>query len=142
MGLRAWIARWTQRLFPSKPLGRRGEEAAARFLRSQGYRIIAQDDRSRSGEIDLVAVDHGTVVFVEVKTRRTAETGHPTAAVTPDKERRLTRAAVTWLKRHRLLESRARFDVVAITWPEGVSKPTIEHFPDAFPAADIEGFFS
>jgi putative endonuclease len=142
MGLWAWVARWRERLFPGKPLGRRGEEAAARFLRSRGYQILAQDDRSRSGEIDLVAVDHGTVVFVEVKTRRTADMGHPTAAITPEKEQRLTRAAVTWLKRHGLLECGARFDVVAVIWPEGVSKPTIEHFRDAFPAAGVGGFFS
>lgn len=142
MGPRAWIARWLLLLFPAKPLGRRGEDAAARYLQSQGFRILARGDRSRSGEVDLVALDHDTVVFVEVKTRRSAEAGHPSTAITPDKERRLTRAAVTWLKRHRLLENRARFDVVAITWPEGAAKPLIEHFPDAFPSEGLGGFFS
>ena len=124
------------------PLGPRGEQAAARYLRRQGYKIVARGERSPLGEIDLVAVDGRTVVFVEVKTRESQDSGHPADAVTPDKQRRLTRLALAYLKRHRLLENPARFDVVAITWPAGARQPTIEHFRAAFDATGFKGPYS
>jgi len=68
---------WIERLFPEKTLGQRGEAAAARFLKGLGYRIVARGDRSSTGEIDLVAVDGRTIVFVEVKTRASQQSGHP-----------------------------------------------------------------
>jgi putative endonuclease len=136
---------WLRRLLArgaDKPLGQRGEDAAARFLKRRGYRIVSRTDRSAPGELDIVAVDRGTVVFVEVKTRASAEAGHPVEAVDPAKQRRLTRLAVTWLKRRGLLERPARFDVVAITWPEGQRRPIVEHFPNAFEAAGKWEFYS
>jgi putative endonuclease len=130
-------------LFAERPLGRRGEDAAARFLRRLGYRILERSSRSRPGELDLVALDGQTIVFVEVKTRRGLEAGHPVEAVTPDKQRRLTRLAVTWLKRHHLLEQPARFDVVAVIWPDEGRRPArIEHFPNAFDACGQWEFYS
>lgn len=124
----AW-RRWRQ----PKPLGARGEAVAARFLRRRGYYIVARGDRI-TGELDIVAVDGRTVVFVEVKTRETHAAGSPAEAVDAEKQRRLTRAALGYLRRHDLLECSARFDVVAITWPAGQRRPHIEHFVDAFPA--------
>ncbi|MBX7166761.1 MAG: YraN family protein [Pirellulales bacterium] len=118
---------WRQSL----PLGRRGERAAARYLRRLGYKIVAQGDRSRPGELDLVAVDGRTVVFVEVKTRSSHRRGHPAEAVGPEKQRRLARLALVYLKAHGLLACAARFDVVAVTWPAG-RRPSIEHFRNAF----------
>ncbi|SFI11276.1 YraN family protein [Planctomicrobium piriforme] len=117
---------WLRRLF-----GDRGERAAARYLRRQGYRILARQARSRSGEIDLIALDQGTIVFVEVKTRTSHVKGHPAEAVDAAKQRQMTRAALAWLKRRKLLNHRGRFDIVAITWHPG-SPPVIEHFKDAF----------
>src|SRR5436305_1142587 len=75
------------------------------------------------GEIDLIAREGDPVVFVEVKTRRR---GEPAEAVTPEKQRRLTLAALQFLRQHDLLEQRSRFDVVAIVWPDPHSPPTIE----------------
>jgi len=124
-----------------RTLGQRGEAEAARFLKKQDFVIVARSDRGRLGEIDLVAVDQRTVVFVEVKTRTSHDTGHPADAVDEEKQRRLTRLALTYLKRHSLLEHPARFDVVAITWPKGERKPKIEHFPNAFePVGDWQMF--
>jgi len=117
-----------------RSLGQRGERAGARFLRRAGYKIVARGERGRLGEIDLVAVDGRTVVFVEVKTRRSHDAGHPAEAVGPDKQQRLTRLALAYLKRHDLLECRARFDVLAITWPQGTRRPKIEHIRNAFEA--------
>jgi len=141
MRLGTAASRWLQRLFAESPLGRRGEARAARYLRRRGYRILARGNRLFPGELDLVALDRDTVVFVEVKTRRSAEAGHPVEAVTPAKQRRLTRLAVTFLKRHGLLERPARFDVIAITWPER-GRPTIEHFENAFDAVGQGEFYS
>ncbi len=115
-------------------LGERGERAAARFLRRLGYQIVAHRQRDRMGEIDLVAVDQRVLVFVEVKTRRSAEKGHPSEAVDEEKQRRLTRAALSFLKQHRLCGYPTRFDIVAITWPDDARRPVIEHFPAAFEA--------
>lgn len=132
MWLRDRLSRLVNRFRPVRTLGQRGERAAAKYLKRRGYVIVARSDRGRLGELDLVAVDHRTVVFVEVKTRRSHDAGHPADAVDQDKQRRLTRLAVTFLKRHALLEQAARFDVVAVTWPDDASPPQIEHFPNAF----------
>jgi putative endonuclease len=125
-----------------RSLGRRGERAAERYLRRLGYKIVARSARGRMGELDLVAVDRRTVVFVEVKTRRSHEAGHPADAVGPNKQRRLTRLALAYLKRHDLLEHASRFDVVAITWPKDARKPTIEHIQNAFEAVGRGQMFS
>jgi putative endonuclease len=124
------------------PLGRRGENAAARFLWRQGYILVARGQRGRIGELDLVAVQGRTIVFVEVKTRASTDAGHPSDAVDHDKQARLTRLALAYMKRHDLLDCSARFDVVAITWPDGQFRPRIEHFPSAFEATGFDGMFS
>jgi putative endonuclease len=125
-----------------KTLGERGEAAAARFLRRLGYRIVARGERDGLGEIDLVAVDGRTVVFVEVKTRRSHGSGHPAEAVDANKQRKLTRLALAFLKKHDLLECRARFDVVAVTWPNDRRPPDIEHIQGAFEAVGQGQMFS
>lgn len=136
--LRTKVSAW----FAPKSLGQRGEEAAEKFLRKLGYIIVARGHRDRIGEIDLVAVDGRTVVFVEVKTRTSQDAGHPAEAVDEHKQRQLTRVALSYMKRHDLLECRARFDVVAITWPDRKGKPKIEHIKDAFEPIGVQGMFS
>jgi putative endonuclease len=134
-------ARWKQ-FWEPKPLGYLGERAAEKYLRRKGYDIVARGMRWRGGELDLVAVDEKTVVFVEVKTRRSGQLGSPAEAVDVRKQRRITRAALYYLKRHGLLEYRSRFDVVGVNWPKGVKEPTIEHYLSAFEAAGIDGMYS
>jgi putative endonuclease len=90
--------------------------------------------RSRLGELDLVAVHDRTVVFVEVKTRAGTDAGQPLDAVTPEKQRRLTQAALAFLKYRGLLEERSRFDVVSVVWPADSREPAIEHIVNAFEA--------
>jgi len=142
MGLRRLASRWLDRVFPERPLGIRGEQVAGRHLRRLGYKILSRGDRLKPGELDLVALDGDTIVFVEVKTRQSDDAGHPAEAVDAAKQRRLTRLAVTFLKRHGLLESPARFDVVAVTWPESRRRPKIEHFKNAFEAVGRWEFYS
>lgn len=126
------VLTWVRRFGIPRPLGKRGEAAAARFLQRLGYHVVARGERDLLGEMDLIAIDQRTVVFVEVKTRKSHLAGHPAEAVGEAKQRRLTRLALGYLKRHDLLEHRARFDVVAVTWPSLQQRPTIEHFPNAF----------
>lgn len=128
------LTRWLSTLRPPRTLGQRGEQAAEKFLRRLGYKIVARGDRTALGELDLVAVDGRTVVFVEVKTRHSHQAGHPAQAVDAAKQAQLTRLASAFLKRHDLLECAARFDVIAVTWQTGRRKPVVEHFKNAFEA--------
>ena len=115
-------------------LGSRGERLAARYLRRLGIRAILRGYRCPPfGEIDLIARDGQTLVFVEVKTRTE---GNPAEAVTPEKQRRLTRAAEVFLDRHHLRDVPCRFDVVAIRWPDGRGEPEVRHYRNAFEAHD------
>jgi putative endonuclease len=142
--LARWFKRLAASLWPVRPrtLGQRGEAAAAHYLRRQGYKIVARGDRQPIGELDLVAVDGRTVVFVEVKTRSSQQAGDPSEAVDAEKQRRLTRTALSFLKRHGLLDNSARFDVIAVTWGDAAAKPQIEHTRDAFPATGLRGMYS
>ncbi len=130
--LRTSAARQWRQWFGAKTLGQRGESIAVRYLRRRRYTIVGRGSHVRRGEIDVVAVDGKTVVFVEVKTRRSHDRGHPAEAVGREKQYRLTKLALVYLKRHGLLEFPARFDVVAITWPKDARRPTIEHIKNAF----------
>lgn len=122
---------------PNAALGIRGEQAAAVFLRRKGLSIISQREQDRLGEIDLIAVDRKrkTVVFIEVKTLSTSKPGHPADRVDQAKQARITRAAMRYLKRKKLLGIASRFDVIAIWWPAGRATPErIEHYQSAFEA--------
>lgn len=111
--------------------GAYGEELATTFLTAKGYRIVDRNYRCKGGEVDIVARDGKTVVFVEVKTRRSHAFGVPQLAVTPFKQRQIMKAALTWLAHHRQPDAQARFDVIAITL-SGADDPVIEHIENAF----------
>jgi len=111
---------------------RAAEDAAARFLEAQGYKIAQRNVATRLGEIDIVAIDDAMVVFVEVKSRASDEYGPPEASVDRRKQARLRRIAQLFLERYGLLDTPCRFDVVALTRkPEG-DEWDIELFQDAF----------
>jgi putative endonuclease len=115
--------------------GRKGEILAAAFLRLKGYKILAKNFRVPHGEIDLIAQKGQTLVFVEVKMRRTKVQGSPLEAVSPHKVKRLSAAAACYLAKVPDGPPLARFDVVTLG-PEknflGLLK--IRHFENAFPA--------
>jgi putative endonuclease len=96
-------------------LGAQGETLAARALVAAGYRIVATDVRVAGGQIDLLTEEGGDLVFVEVKTRRTATFGTPLEAITPAKRRHMVTAAQAYLAEHELLDRPWRIDVVAIS---------------------------
>jgi putative endonuclease len=114
-------------------VGRTGEDLAVEYLQRQGYRIITRNYRTRQAEIDIVARHKGVIVFVEVKTRRGKDFGHPKWAVTPAKQRKISMAALEYLKQHQAMQSRARFDVVTIQTLD--DKPCIEVIANAFELA-------
>ena len=100
-------------------LGRRGEDAAERHLVCAGYRILERRYRTRSAEIDFIAEDGDTLVFVEVKTRSSLSSGRPAEAVDGRKRARIASAASVYLARRAALERACRFDVVEVLESEG-----------------------
>jgi putative endonuclease len=116
---------------PDAATGRRGEDLAHRFLQRQGYTVVARNYRppSGAGEIDLVAWDGATLVFVEVKTRASEEFGTPDRAVDAEKVKRLLRAARAYAHRAGVEMERARFDIVSVVLEQ---PPRLELIRDAF----------
>ena len=112
--------------------GRWGEDLAHRRLRSLGYIVVARNYRTNngSGEVDLIARDEATLVFVEVKARRSEEYGAPDRAVDNEKRRRLIRAARTYTSKANVDWNTVRFDVVSVV--EG-PRPEVTVIRDAFP---------
>jgi putative endonuclease len=128
---------WLKNLFADTSqkhdaLGERGENVAARHLRNQGYRIITRNFRCDIGEIDIIARDGKTLVFVEVKTRA-YDDPTPEEQVNLIKQQTLTRVANVYLSRYGTPQPPARFDVVAVVWPTG-QNPIIRHVTNAFDA--------
>lgn len=115
-------------------LGKQGEALACRELRRRGYAILARGYRTRAGEIDIIARDRDTLVFVEVKTRSSGHFGGPLAAVTADKRRRLVAMAQHYLARLGGGARPCRFDVVAID-TSGPDAPSVTLVVNAFSAA-------
>jgi putative endonuclease len=95
-------------------LGKSGEDLAVEELQRRGYAILARRYRTRHGEIDVVARDGETTVFVEVKARTTGRFGGAAEAVTPWKQRRLVSMATDYLARRRLTDRACRFDVITV----------------------------
>jgi putative endonuclease len=114
--------------------GKIGEDLACRELEGRGYAILARRYRRRAGELDIIARDGPTVVFVEVKAREGRKFGDAVEAVTSLKRRRMTRVALQYLVRHRLTNCPCRFDVVSIHVENG--EPVIELYQNAFSAND------
>ena len=111
--------------------GRKGEDIAHRFLKKNGFRILARRFRlaDGSGEIDIIAREGDIIVFVEVKTRNTSLYGGPERALGSEKERNLVRTARSYLLKVGAEWSQARFDIVTVV---ATNPPVISHYRDAF----------
>ncbi len=134
--MRQWIEKWFKPRREAAHLksGRWGEERAVRFLKKHGYKIHGQRVRvGRHDELDAIAEHNGVLVFIEVKTRRTEEFGRPFSAVNQSKRKRLSRAAVGYLKTRKLQPDYIRFDVVEVVGEPGGEPPEIRHIENAFP---------
>ncbi|HEY5089575.1 MAG TPA: YraN family protein [Polyangia bacterium] len=119
--------------------GRRAESLAAAFLEAAGFRIVVRNWRRhglQAGELDIVADDQGTCVFVEVRSRTGEAQGHPLEAITPQKRARVIRVARLYLAEETPSASAYRFDVIAVTFWDGDRAPDLVHIPDAFQVGD------
>jgi putative endonuclease len=123
-------ARCSTMTYARQLLGKTGEDLACRELETRGYVILARRYRQRGGEIDIIARDGATLVFVEVKTRDGHEFGDAAEAVTAWKRRRMAHVALDYMSRHHISECPCRFDVVSIHVDGG--RPAIELFQNAF----------
>jgi putative endonuclease len=110
-------------------LGQKGEGAAVKFLKKKGYKIVKKNYKNPIGEIDIIAKDHDTLVFVEVKSRENIEYGEPFEAVHRFKKQKIANVALLYLKRLKEIPP-CRFDVVSIYYKNG--RPEVELIQDAF----------
>ena len=118
-------------------LGQSGEDWASNFLQQKGFLILARNWRYRHLELDIVARDGETTVFIEVKTRTSTARGEPSLAVTTAKQRKLVRAAQAWLATHQCWQIPCRFDIIALV---GVSPHfRVEHYRHAFEFSETLG---
>jgi putative endonuclease len=115
----------------ARELGLSGEEAAERFLRKERFDIIRRGFRFQRGEIDLIAYDRETLVFVEVKTRRDLGCGLPEESVTPAKQRQIRKIAEAFLAVSHLENVPCRFDILSLL-RQGDGSFAIHHIRDAF----------
>lgn len=116
-------------------LGKRGEELAVAYLERLGYRVLVRNYRVRLGEVDIIAVDGDTLVFVEVKSRRGREVSRAFEVVTPRKQRQLSKVALEYIGSHGKDGQPARFDVVAVLFAESLTMGetvTVEVVRNAF----------
>ncbi len=124
---------WRQRriLTPDAALGRRGEDVAHRYLQGKGFAIVARNYRAANGEaeVDIIARDGSILVFVEVKARSTAAYGTPDRAIDRTKEKRINKAARSYVTRAQVPWGQVRFDTVAVVFTDPIS---ITHVKDAF----------
>jgi putative endonuclease len=112
-------------------LGKKGEEAAVRYLAKRKYKILARGFRMFRGEIDIIAFHHRTLVFCEVKTRRSRRYGFPEEAVTEAKQDQIRKIAQGYLVKNRLAAALCQFDVLSVVVDEN-GRAEIEHIEDAF----------
>jgi putative endonuclease len=134
--MKQWIEKWFGYSDEAAHLksGKWGEQQAVRFLKARKFKIQGQRIRAgRHDEIDIIAVHNGVTVFIEVKTRKNEQYGRPFSAVNKPKRKRLSRAAVAYLKRSKLKPDHIRFDVVEVIGEAGREPPEIRHIENAFP---------
>jgi len=116
---------------PRHELGIEGEDRTIEFLREKKYKIIERNYSTDEGELDVIARDDQTIVFVEVKTRRAQIDHDPLEAVDQEKQKRIVRIAQSFLRSRGWYRRPYRFDVITIVWPEN-GEPIIRHYIQAF----------
>jgi putative endonuclease len=126
---------------PRAALGRRGEQAAARFLEGKGYRILERNFRTLRGEIDLIVLRDGTLAFVEVRSQTQPAEIDPVYTITPRKQARVIRAAHAYLNQRGPLppNTALRFDVITVRFAPDGSQQDLRHIEGAF-EAPMRGF--
>jgi len=111
--------------------GKWGEDLASKYLVDKGWKVIDRNARTTHGEIDIIAEQDGTIIFVEVKTRSTQEFGYPEEAITSQKRKHLIHSAEEYLQNHPEIQSDWRIDVIAIRRLAGENNPVVDWFENA-----------
>ena len=106
-------------------LGELGEGVAVQLLKEQGYKIWKRNYKTKLGEIDIIAKDKDTVCFIEVKTRHSDKFGSPEESISESKQKKIARVALLFLKEMKLLDKKARFDVVSVVYSKGEPQPDL-----------------
>lgn len=125
----------TKKTDTRKEVGASGEDFAANYLANEGFRILERNWRCKAGEADIIALDCDTLVFAEVKTRRTITTGFPEEAVTRAKRRRYEVIAAYYLSQEQRPSMRVRFDVISIVLT-GTNQAFLKHYRDVFASGE------
>jgi len=125
---------WTRKSLSRSALGALGERHAARLLRSKGYRLLEANYRTPLGELDLIARDDDTLVFVEIRTRTSEDTLTPLSSVDERKQQHVVRTARAYLRARRLPECPCRFDVVEVVATITGKVVDMRHYEGAFGA--------
>jgi putative endonuclease len=112
-------------------LGKLGEKIALHYLKDKKYKIIAKSYRLFRGEIDIIAYDHETLVFIEVKTRKSTDYGFPEESVTPSKQQQIRKVAQGFLAKNNLQDVECRFDVISLSFDEKEGY-SVQHLKNAF----------
>ena len=117
----------------NKKIGAEGEEAACRYLKRRGYRILERNYTVRGGELDIIAMDGDELVFAEVKTRTSTSMGLPSDAVNYHKKQHIIYTAKHYISKKRLYDIQVRFDVIEVMPQKGILKRySVNHIKDAF----------
>ncbi len=111
--------------------GKKGEAFAIEYLKKTGYKLLAKRYRYHRGEIDIIAREGNTLVFIEVKTRKTTEFGYPEESVSPAKQNKLKKTAYGYLEENKFFGQPCRFDVISLVLNEN-GKFDLHHIKDAF----------
>ena len=119
---------------PIKPyeLGKKGESAALKYLKKKKFKILSTGFRFHRAEIDIIAFDKKTLVFIEVKTRRNKHFGFPEEAISSAKQDQIRKAAEGYLVINKLRNIECRFDVLSLLFDQGSQKFSITHYQNAF----------
>jgi len=113
-------------------LGKQGEKLARKHLEQKGYKVLTSNFRCRLGEIDIIAKDKHIVVFVEVRTVKSAVFGPAYNTVTYPKQKQVKRVALFYISKHNLVNTQFRFDVIGITVNQKTGDHQLDHIENAF----------
>lgn len=115
-----------------KNIGKIGEEAASIYLKEKGYKIQERNYRTSFGEIDIICEHQNSIIFIEVKTRRSNKYGCPEEAITINKQRKIIMNALSYLTRYHLGKKNSRFDVLVVSISDNCTIKNIKHIENAF----------
>ncbi|MFZ5352584.1 MAG: YraN family protein [Bacillota bacterium] len=124
----------------NKQLGSDGEDIACKYLFSKGYRVLQRNFTCKIGEIDIVAAERDTLVFIEVKTRTSEKYGKPCEAVSASKQKKIVKTALWYMTQFKMFDYMSRFDVIELLMDDEGKSYIVNHIKDAFQYSGKYGY--